>query len=348
MLFKRGRIRRLSTAWRIGLAAVGWLILISWLHAAFNVDRAQRPLILMGYMPVITNMAAPLLDYASKDGVGLRFEALKFSSFSEMGEALRNGHIQAAFIIAPLSIVLHQQQAGVKIVYIGNRHESTLVFRNTLDAKTFADLRGKTIAVPLRYSGHNIAARRLAEEYGLTGSDLKIVEMNPPDMPSALAIGALDAYFVGEPFGAMTIRSGVAKVLHYVEQVWPGFICNLVLVRDDLINKHPDRVKDLVQGAARAGYWAREHPEEAARIIARYWNQSADFVEYALTTPPNRIVYDRFLPKEEEIQFLADQMVKYSLLENNNISGLVDDRFAKAVNLEGITDTKSILQAPRN
>jgi NitT/TauT family transport system substrate-binding protein len=348
MLFERCRIRHVSTAWRIALAAAGWLILISWLHAAFNFDRGERPLLRMGYMPVITNMAAPLLDYASKDGVGLRFEALKFSSFSEMGEALRNGHIQAAFIIAPLSIVLHQQGAGVRIVYIGNRHESTLVFRQALDAKTFADLRGKTIAVPLRYSGHNIAVRRLAEEYGLTGSDLKIVEMNPPDMPSALAIGALDAYFVGEPFGAMTIKSGAAKVLHYVEQVWPGFICNLVLVREDLIKRHSDRVQDLVQGAARAGYWAREHPKEAAQIVSRYWNQPADFVEYVLTTPANRIVYDQFLPKEEEIQFLADQMVKYSLLEKNHISSLVDDRFAKAVNLKGITDIESVLLAPRN
>lgn len=346
MLFERSRIRHGSPAWRIVLAAVGWLILISWLHAALNFERTDRPVVRMGYMPVVTNMAAPLLDYASKDGTGLRFEALKFSSFSEMGESLRNGHIQAAFIIAPLSIVLHQQGAGVRIVYIGNRHESTLVYRKDLDVKNFADLRGKTIAVPLRYSGHNIAARRLAEEHRVTGPDLKIVEMNPPDMPSALATGALDAYFVGEPFAAKTIHSGDAKVLHYVEQVWPGFICNLVLVREDLIKQHPDRVQALVQGAARAGYWAREHPKEAAKIAAQYWNHPADFVEYVLTVPANRFVFDRFLPKEDEIQFLADQMVKFKLLEKNGISGLVDDRFAKAANLKGITDVESILRAP--
>ncbi len=348
MLFERSRIRHLSTAWRIVLAAAGWLILISWLHAALNVDRLERPLVRMGYMPVIANMAAPLLDYASKDGTGLRFEALKFSSFAEMGESLRNGDIQAAFIIAPLSIVLHQQRAGVKIVYIGNRHESTLVYRKDLNVKTFGDLRGKTIAVPLRYSGHNIAARGLAEKHGMTGSDLRIVEMNPPDMPSALAVGALDAYFVGEPFAAKTTQSGDSKVLHYVEQVWPGFICNLVLVREELIKQHPDWVYALVQAAARAGCWTSEHPKEAAQIVSQYWNQPADFVEYALTTPANRIVYDRFLPKEKEIQVLADQMVKFNLSEKNNISGLVDDRFAKAVNLNGITDIKSILHAPGN
>ncbi len=137
-----------SAGWRVAAVVLAWLVLISWLHFRLNYEHGQRRVIRMGYMPVITNLAAPLLDYASKDGSGLRFEALKFSSFAEMGESLRNGHIQAAFIIAPLSIVLHQQGADVRIMYIGNRHESTLVYRKDLQVKTFADLAGKSIAVP--------------------------------------------------------------------------------------------------------------------------------------------------------------------------------------------------------
>jgi len=62
-----------------------------------------------------------------------------------------------------------------------------------------------------------------------------------------------------------------------------------------------------------------------------------------LTTPPGRIVYDRFTPKPDEIQLLASEMVRFKLLETGNISGLVDDRFARAANLNGITDVKSIL-----
>ncbi len=337
-----------SAAFRVLAIALGWLALISWLHYELNAEHGSRPVIRMGYMPVITNLAAPLLDHASKDGSGLRFEALKFSSFAEMGESLRNGHIQAAFIIAPLAIVLHQQDAPVKLVYIGNRHESTLVYRSDLRINTFADLAQKTIAVPMRFSGHNIATRRLAEEFGISGPNLKIIEMNPPDMPSALSSGALDAYFVGEPFAASAVKAGQGKVLHYVEQVWPGFICNLLMARQDLIDAHPQWAQDLVQGAARSGYWARSHPEEAAKIVAAYWNQNPELAEYALTTPPNRIVYDRFVPKYEEMQFLADQMVKFGLIKDGNIEGLIDDRFAKNADLRDITDYKSILNYPRN
>jgi NitT/TauT family transport system substrate-binding protein len=339
-------VPRLSTGSRITFVAIGWLVLICWLHYWLNIEHSTRQVIRMGYMPVITNLACPLLDFASKESGPVRFEALKFSSFAEMGEALRGDQIQAAFIIAPLAVVLHQQGAGVKIVYIGNRHESTLVYRKDLQVKTFRDLAGKSIAVPMRFSGHNLAARQLAEKYGLAGADLNIVEMNPPDMPSALAAGALDAYFVGEPFAAKTIKNGDSKVLYYVEDVWPGFICNLVIVNDTLIKKHPDWVKTLVQGAARAGLWAKANPHEAAEIASKYWNQPLDLVEWTLNNPPNRFVYDRFVPKEEEIKYLAEQMVKFKLIENSNISGLVYDKFAKEADLNGITGLGSILKAP--
>ncbi|MGB6065423.1 MAG: ABC transporter substrate-binding protein [Desulfomonilaceae bacterium] len=348
MRFSLSRIVNMPTGYKIGFIAVGWLLLISYLHYTLNYESDPAQMIRMGYMPVITNLAAPILDYASKDSTGLRFEALKFSSFADMGEALRNDYIQAAFIIAPLSIVLHQQGVPVKIVYIGNRHESTLVYRKDLKINSFADLAGKSIAVPQRYSGHNVCARMLAEKYGVTGQNLNIVEMNPPDMPAALASGSLDAYFVGEPFAAKTIRTGESKVLYYVEQVWPGFICNVLLIKQDYAKKYPKRVEMLVQGAARSGYWARSHPEEAANIASKYWNQPVDLVEYALKTPPNRIVYDKFVPKADEIQFLADQMVRFKLLDHNDIDGLVDDTFAKAANVKNVTNLASILQPPKN
>jgi NitT/TauT family transport system substrate-binding protein len=336
-------IRRVPAFWTILIICLAWFAVISFAHYKMNFQSTDRTVIRMGYMPVITNLACPLLDFATRDGDGIRFEALKFSSFAEMGEALRNGGIQAAFIIAPLSIVLHQQGVDVRIVYIGNRHESTLVYRHDLKVESFSDLAGKTIAVPMRYSGHNIATRQLGEKFGVTGSKLDIVEMNPPDMASALATGGLDAYFVGEPFAAQTTRTGESDVLYYVRQIWPKFICNLVIVRQEFIDKHPTWVKTLVQGAARSGYWARNNPQEAAKIASQYWNQPVDLVAYAMEYPKNRIVYDEYIPKEKEIKYLAEQMVRFKLSKHADIAGLVDDRFAKAANVDEVTDLKSIL-----
>jgi NitT/TauT family transport system substrate-binding protein len=296
-------------------------------------------------MPVITNMAAPLLDQASRETDGIRFKSLKFSSFAEMAEALRNDHIQAAFIIAPLSIVLRQQGEDVKVVYIGNRHESTLVARKDLQARTLADLAGKTIAVPMRFSGHNLGLRQQLAREGLLDS-INIVEMNPPDMASAMTTGALDAYFVGEPFAAQTVKSGDSSLLLRVEDIWPDFICNLVIAKRSLIESDPEAIRAMVSGAIRSGIWAQNNIDAASEIASQYWNQPVDLIKYALTEKPDRILFNKFIPRTDEMQKIADLMFEFELTSSKDISGLVFDKFAKEADLTGITDFQSILAIP--
>lgn len=334
--------RRLPLPVKLGLFFLVWLVFISGLHYRLNNKPTGRQVVRMGYMPVVTNLAAPILDHVSRHGTGVHFEALKFASFAEMAEALRNDSIQAAFIIAPLAVVLRQQGVDVKVVLIGNRHESTLVARKSLNARRLEDLSGCTIAVPMRYSGHNICLLKMIEEKGL-GGKIRLVEMNPPDMASALMSGALDAYFVGEPFAAQTVRSEDADVVAYVDSLWPNFICNLVLVKNSWLDANPSVAQKLVETAARSGLWADSHPDEAARIASGYWNQSVDLVRYALATPYGRVIYDQFVPKTAEIQVMADLMVRYDLIRYPDITGLVDDRFALAASLDGIDDVDSIL-----
>lgn len=294
-------------------------------------------------MPVITNMAAPLLDYASAEKGDIRFKALKFSSFAEMAEALRNDKIQAAFIIAPMAIKLRQQGVDVKVVYIGNRHESTLVTRKDLHIKNIQDLAGKTVAVPMRFSGHNLSLLRLMDEKNMRG-EINIVELNPPDMAASLVTGSLDAYYVGEPFAVQTLKNGQSDLLFNVEEVWPSFICNLVLVKQSLIEEEPEIVEKFVHGAVRSGIWAEKHPDEAAGIAARYWSQPIDLVKYALHASGGRTLYDQYLPKIEEMQEIADLMVRYKLIDKNNIDGLVDQQFAENVDTDHVETTDDILQ----
>lgn len=334
-------IRWMSMPVKLGLLFLGWLAIISFLHYRLNNQAADQQQVNIGYMPVVTNLAAPLLDHVSRNRQGVHFNALKFASFSEMAESLRNGHIQAAFIIAPLAVVLRQQGADVKVIMIGNRHESTLVARKSLNVKRLEDLSGCTIAVPMRYSGHNLCLLNMIEEKGL-GGRIRVVEMNPPDMASALTSGALDAYFVGEPFAAQTILSRDANVVAHVESLWPNFICNLVLVENNWLSANPHLAKELVQTAARSGIWAGRHPDLAARIVSKYWNQPVELVRHALTVPPGRIIYDRFVPKTSELQQIADLMVRFNLVEHPDIQELVEDRFALAANLSDIDGLESI------
>jgi NitT/TauT family transport system substrate-binding protein len=336
-------VKNIQVSRLITFFAVGWLIFISTLHYSLNVDHANVKVIRMGYMPVISNLACPLLDYASHKNNDLWFRAIKFSSFAEMAEALRNNDIHVAFIIAPLAVLLHQQGEDVKVIYIGNRHESTLVADKSLNIKKFTDLAGKIVAVPNRYSGHNLSMLELIERHQMDGQ-IKVVEMNPSDMASALMTGALSAYYVGEPFAAGTVKSGNAEIVLYAEETWPGFICNLMLVQGDFIQNDPVAVNKLVAGAVRSGIWAMQNPEETAKIVSKYWNQSEEFIEYVLTHPENRIVYDHYVPIAGELQYIADLMKRFDLSGSNDISGLVDDRFSTIVSIQNITSFDSIME----
>jgi NitT/TauT family transport system substrate-binding protein len=310
---------------------MAWILAITMSHLYLNVEKQATHLVRMGYMPVVTNLASPLVDYVTK-GADPQFEALKFSSFSEMGEAFRSGHIQAAFIIAPLAIVLREQGVPLKVVYIGNRHESTLVMRAGLKCELPSDIAGKTIAVPIRYSGHFLALKRYLREHSLDRSGVKIVEVPPPDMPAALAASEIDGYFAGEPFASKSLISGAGKRFLDVESVWPGFICNVLIVREELIQTHPEWVQELVATAARSGLWAGRHIEETAKIVSRYWGQDISLINYTFSNPPGRFRFDLYVPETGEF----DEMLREMRLEGFAGGGvdardIVEDRFAKEV-----------------
>ena len=148
----------------------------------------------------------------------------------------------------------------------------------------------------------------------------------------------LERHEVGEPFAAQTLMSGSADLLFYAENIWPGFICNLMLIRQDLIQNDENTVRYLVEGTVRSGLWAQRNLSQAAAIASRYWGQPLDLVEYALNTPEGRIVYDQYVPIRNELQQMADLMLQFNLSASADIEGLVDDRFARRANTDEIDD----------
>jgi NitT/TauT family transport system substrate-binding protein len=329
---------RLSPMGKIVILMIFWIFFISISHYYLNVYEPKIIKIKMGYMPVVTNISAPILDYVTKDRTDIHLEALKFSSFADMAEAFKQDQIQVAFIIAPLSIVLYDQNIDLSVVYIGNRNESTLVTRSDLNVSDIRDLIGKTIAVPLRYSGHNLFLYKLAYDAHINPKNLDIVEMQPPDMAAALAAGDLDAYCVGEPFAAQTLFAGQSKLLCNVEDKWPGFICNLVILKNQFIKNNPKLVSALTKGFVHAGLWAKNHQNKTIEIAAQYWNREKDVIRFAFNSPRNRICYNQYQPKIREMQQISDMMFNTNLTDHRIIvNGLVDTTLTANIDTANIT-----------
>jgi NitT/TauT family transport system substrate-binding protein len=203
-----------------------------------------------------------------------------------------------------------------------------IIIAKNSTARSLGDMKGKTIAVPSLFSNQNFVIHKLMEDYGLKNGDINFVVLPPPDMPTSLASGAIDGYFVGEPFCAKAELDGYGRVLYYARDIWPNFISCALVVHEDLIKEHPEIVQDLVRGIAQSGAWAETHRAEAAKLVAPYYRQDEKVLNYVLTSEPRRVSYVQLTPTEEDFQKIQDMGIKMGLLTRRiPVSELIDRDF---------------------
>ncbi len=334
---------------RILLFACCGLGLISGLHAYLNVNWspivndyapvAQRKLN-VAYIPVTCHLACPVTDYISRfSQAGEIFLPRMFQGFPEIKEALIANKIQAAFIVAPLAIALKSQAVPIKIVYLGHRYGSAVVVQNDGPIKTVADLRGRTIAIPSRFSDERLILFRAMKVWGVPPTEVKMVEMAPPDVAGALAARAIDGFSMGEPFPSQAEMGGFGRVLFNARDYWPDYMSCVLVVRQDVIDSRPDAVQLLVDGIARSGLWldqGKPYREAAADFVGRYYyNQNPALLEWALTKPLDRVMYTPLAPRKADFDVVVDLMVETGLLDTRiEFEEYTDVRFSDTASIQ--------------
>ena len=280
-----------------------------------------------------------MTDYISANSKsGHLFIPRMFQGFPEIKEALISNQMQAAFMVAPMAIALRAQGVPVKIVYLGHRYGSAVVVQKDGPVRSFADLKGKTIAIPSRYSDERLILFRALEKNGMKPDDLKMVEMAPPDVAGALAAGAIDAFSMGEPYPSQAEMDGFGRILFHAREYWPDYISCVLVVRDDVIAKKPEAVQVLVDGIARSGLWL-ENPEKkvarrehAAEVVGRhYFRQEPALLKWALTKPVERVQYQPLTPLRHDFELIVRLMRETGVLDRDiAFEEYIDPRFAEA------------------
>jgi NitT/TauT family transport system substrate-binding protein len=341
-------LRSSVARWTLGLlvliAVLGALRFKPWHLVPFggsgHPEQAQtRDLLRVGYLPVTCHLTCPVTDFATRTSAETRFESWGFTDFPTVVETIKSGRLDATFMIAPLAMKLREQGVPVKIVYLGHRDGSTVIVRQDLPAQSLRDLRGRTFAIPSKYSNQYLVIRKLMEDQGVGADEIHFVELPPPDMPGALAARAIDAYFVGEPYAAKAELDGSGRVLYHAKDIWPHFISCVLVVTEKLIRERPKVVRDLVRGIAESGEWAETHRLEAAKVVSPYFRQDEKLVRYVLTQPPDRVSYRMLTPTDADLQLIHDMAIKAGILQKPiAMKDLIDRQFIpadiKAANIE--------------
>jgi NitT/TauT family transport system substrate-binding protein len=333
----------MSLKGKIIVFGCGWLVLISALHAYLNVNwpavlNDYRPpakrKIIVAYIPVTCQLTCPVTDYISKlSDSGEIFLPRLFQGFPEIKEALISNRIQAAFIVAPLAIALRSQGVPIKVVYLGHRYGSAVVVKKNGPIRTFADMRGRTAAIPSRFSDERLLLFRAMKAYGIKPGEIKMVEMAPPDVAGALAAGAIDAYSMGEPFPSQAELGGYGRILFQAREYWPDYMSCILVVQQSLIDTRPDVVQELVDGIARSGLWldkGKAERDDAADFVGRfYYNQKPALLRWALTKPMDRVMYTPLAPRKADFDLVRDLMIETGVLNKKiEFGDYTDTRFS--------------------
>ncbi|MDQ2869558.1 MAG: ABC transporter substrate-binding protein [Acidobacteriota bacterium] len=328
---------------RLAAGALLWTAALTGAHMALNVDWSaivnqrlppSRRKLNVAYIPVTCHLACPVTDFISRYSLaGNLFIPRMFQGFPEIKEALISNRMQVGFMVAPMAIALRAQGVPIKIVYLGHRYGSAVVVQKDGPIHSVKDLRGRTIAIPSRFSDERLILFKALKANGLSGKDVRMLEMAPADVASALAAKAVDAFSMGEPYPSQAEMAGFGRVLFSAREYWPDFMSCVVVVRQDVIDSRPDAVQTLVDGIARSGLWLDEgkpHREHAADFVGRYYyRQPPALLRHALTMPLDRVIYTRLAPRKPDFDMVRDLMIETGVLEKRiAFEDYVDTRFA--------------------
>ena len=326
-----------------------WVAVISAFHLYFNANWStllndclpwnERKLY-VAYIPVTCHLTCPVTDFISKKSKsGNLYIPKMFQGFPEIKEALISDKVQAGFMVAPMAIALVSAGVPIKIVYLGHRYGSAVVVSKNGLIKTPRDLRGRTIAIPSRFSDERLIVVRVLKQFGIKASEVKMVEMAPPDVSAALAAGAIDAFSMGEPYPSQAEMGGYGRVLFFAREYWPDYISCVLVIRQDIIDRRPQAVQVLVDGIARSGLWlekGRVYREAAADFVGRYYyHQDPKLLRWALTNPLDRVTYTPLSPYKPDFDLIRDLMIETELLNRPiEFQEYVDTAFAEGTRIQ--------------
>ncbi|MGM9572754.1 MAG: ABC transporter substrate-binding protein [bacterium] len=244
---------------------------------------------------------------AAEKNDNLQIELIKYGSWPELMDALNTGRVDGASVLIELAVKAKEQGIDLKGVALGHRDGNVIVVSK--DINNAADLKGKTIAIPHRQSSHNILVQEMLKKAGLSLEEVKIVELAPPEMPSALTQKQIAAYCVAEPFGAKAVVLGSGKILYKSEELWPDSACCALVLNGKFLKNKPEAAKKLVKNYGEAGKTLSSEPYKLQNIAAEYLKQDKKVLDLSLQW----ISYDNLAITEDIYSVLTAKMKEFGL-----------------------------------
>ena len=207
-----------------------------------------------------------------------------FANYSDSISALSTGQLDAnsqtwSDTLGPL-----YKGIPLKVVLVNDNSDGNDALMVSPKIRTFADLKGRTIALEQYSISHFVLFTALARN-GLSPNDVKVVNLSAGDAAAAFISGRADAAVLWNPWISQIEASGKGRALFTSRQM-PGLIPDLLVAQNKAV---AGKRKDLV-AMVRAWFdtvaFIRQNPDEAVAIMAKVVGMSPQ--DYKVFLPGTR------------------------------------------------------------
>ncbi len=214
---------------------------------------------------------------------------------------------------------------------------AVLVANQESDVKELTDLDGKRVAIPVIGSTQDVMLRKALQSVGLkpesNGGTVELHAAAPADTVSLFVQNSVDATATQEPWGyVIENQAGGKLLLDWDEFAWGKESTNTVVAASETFLEKKELVTAYLQAHQQAVDFIKANPEEAQELVMNHIKDltgkelnkeevQAAFAKLEVTTNVN----------EQVIQEMADISLEADYVPSNDIEGMIDLTFLKAI-----------------
>jgi len=215
--------------------------------------------------------------------------------------------------------VINAVEHGSNLAFVGgevNKMAYTLVAAK--DVKTYADLKGKTMAVIGVQEGSTVVLKKMLADHGLHPDDYSLVPVGgTANRAAAVQNGTAGAALIGQPQDFRMTADGYTNLGNSYD-VFPYYPLDVITARRDWAQRNADVVVRYLRAIVQADRWIYDpsNREAAANVAVKVLKMTED---EALRSYDLLVTQTQAIPRDAElpvngIQTVIDTMMDIDLL----------------------------------
>ncbi|MDX2098592.1 MAG: ABC transporter substrate-binding protein [Leptolyngbyaceae cyanobacterium bins.59] len=192
-------------------------------------------------------------------------QLVSYPSATEVTRAFRNGELEVAALTLDETLALAETEPNIRILLVTDISNGADVILGKPDLKTLQDLKGKRVGVESSALGAYVLSRAL-DQTKLSPQEIRIVSLGASEHELAFKQGRVDAIVTFDPTRSNLIAGG-ANLLFDSRQI-PGEVVDVLVVRQELLERRHATMKALVEGWFKALDYLAQNPEDASLRMA--------------------------------------------------------------------------------